>query len=429
MSGMDCEAGERGCRPGGGRAVVGHHGRGSVEGTTVLVLGLIFALASSGCGRPCPTLMDSDGGWDRIDGQVRQDAGGPVSCEMDYAACHVSFGPIQVESGELVQDPYVTASHDRIYVVYENYEGMGGTVLRDFDLDGHLLFEDHDVGGWNAPTVAWHPQLGVGLVAADSGLRWLDEGGRPVETFHEMMFFGGQCNPVVAPTPSGFVVVAAPGWYSEQDPLPVGYALMGPGPEDAEWQVLFNDGKPWWPFLRVLDDSGMARFFVSTQWAEYGGAAMGIEVQGDNLRTFPMTPPYDSPSQRTELEIGAAAYFQDSLFVLWIPYDGEARLERMEPHKVWSLSANLMSGYVGLIVVGDDLVLLRNAWQDENGLSMVRLDFDQDGNPERDEEVLVPDDEAAWLLTLAPTGRGFAALWGGSGLPVELLHVDCCLGK
>jgi len=54
----------------------------------------------------------------------------------------------------------------------------------------------------------WNRSLGVGAIAADGGVRWLDATGQPVGDFLAAPVFGNHSTPDIGPTANGFLVVA-----------------------------------------------------------------------------------------------------------------------------------------------------------------------------------------------------------------------------
>ena len=139
-----------------------------------------------------------------------------------------------------------------------------------------------------------------------------------------------------------------------------------------------------------------------------------------------LVPPAD------DLIVTGGAMYQGSLYLVWVSWlsngSDQVWLERVEPHKVWRLTQVTAWDNVRLVRIGDALVVAAPVSRGPNaGMTMARLDLSRDTGPDTDVRVLVPGDDEGWILETAETpGHGFAAVWGGNGGPIDLIHVDCC---
>jgi len=400
--------------------------------------GLIAMAAIAGCMRPAPTLLRHDAGSTldalRQDGQgadgqtdARPPDGGPSPCKPTYGACRISFPSKQpvLFGGPDSQDPDVAYGNDQILVTYQDYNpNVSSAALVGFDRMGNQLFAENHIGGINNPSIAWNRALGVGAIAADSGVRWLDSTGHPVGDFIDVPVFGNQAAPTISPTADGFVVVAPVNGYEEGSRPITGFTFLGPTPQTFSWQKLTDDDEPWNVFACAEDANGMAQWFASNQW--FGGNA-GLWSTGASSLTHvaDLTVPAE-PSSMTSLVI-----YQGKVYGLWV-YRGQSLqgpwLVQMEPPVVWDLNLGYVWG-ASLTVVGDDLVFVGEGWHGDGGLAMARLDLERDDSPLVDIKHLVqgPGIDSWRVRTCTTPDHGFAVVWGGGNTDVRLLHLDCCL--
>ncbi|MDY0002626.1 MAG: hypothetical protein RBU30_15125 [Polyangia bacterium] len=203
-------------------------------------------------------------------------------CELSFAACRLSGGPVKV--GDQLDGPRVVWTGRELIVAFDDVWASGDwtVALAGYSLGAEERFR-LPVGRQQDPYLTWHPQLGVGLVATDWGLRWLDGEGHPTGRFQD----GGEDRyrwyraAAAAPVPDGFLV-AAGAWGYAEDPGLMQRVRVGRSSASFSWHTLESGGLWPRPAFAVSPRDGMARWLAAVR--HEGPHGMLYRVDGQTLR-------------------------------------------------------------------------------------------------------------------------------------------------
>ena len=219
------------------------------------LLPLLSLLLVAACGSK--SALESGGEPSRPNPSLPADAAPPVSgCEQDCGSC-TPVGPV-IAIAERGQRPDVAFGAGMLLVAHDDPEG---NALVAVSLAGERLWSER-LGGTQRPRIAYDRTAGAGLVAFDSGVRWLGADGRPVGE-PQRLEVGYMAAPDVAAVEGGFTLVI--GAFTFAEPPPLYFARVGttPGPIDL---VEIAPIGPWHGGEHAVDEWGRATLGAVSSW-------------------------------------------------------------------------------------------------------------------------------------------------------------------
>jgi hypothetical protein len=385
-----------------------------------------------GCGkRPGVGIWDPDGSVAGPDGSgdgtvAAPDGSPPPECvRIEWPECQPVGEPVQItDEGDM---PDVAWTGNRFLVVTEKDWGNEVVAL---NADGMELFRE-DVDGIQFPRIAWNPVLQVGLVAVDSGLRWLDSNGRPTGDYVPANVQGYQLSGDLAATQGGFFLFNGTNIYGTPPPFDV--AVLGPTPGPIVWQRVADWG-PRSPAEHVNGPDGRVRWVASTVWYLNIGELYRVDQQGLVLdETLDGVLPQNGEGfvaglaeydDRVYMLYGAAPVDPDNVWTQWVIelWGDEFRRWRIDR------SHNGSDGH--LLTLGSTLLVASSSIHSSYRVSLATFNPYSTQNPIGGEQDLyvLGGYGLSRSARMALSDVGFAVTWWEEG-SVNLQIFDCCLRR
>lgn len=367
---------------------------------------------------------------------VFPDAGLPdafvPSCELSWAACRVSAGPVKV--GDALDMPAVAWTGSTLLVAVDDDARTDdwAVTLVGYSSGAEEQFR-LPVGKMQDPALAWNAQRGVGLVVTDRGLRWLDASGRPSGSFRQ----GGEDiyrwyrAVAAAPVPGGFLAAAGAWGYSE-DPGLLQDTWVGATSEPFRWHTLESGGLWPRPALHVSPRDGYARWLAAAR--HEGPRGLLFRVTGQSLELEAeldgILPEGDWGAIEAVTEVDGDVVL---LYGSWLPESDRNSLwlVRLGPGAP-SPAAELFrideagNGADGTFLeLGGDVLLASATIHPSYVVTVAPLRLDSPDGP-LGEDRLVAAQGFSRSPSMARTPRGFAISWFEEAT-VQLAVYDCCV--
>lgn len=364
------------------------------------------------------------------------------ACQVSFAACRLSAGPVLV--GEEIQDPSLAWTGGELLLVYADIwrTDNWSVTLKGYSFGAEELFR-MPVGKWQSPNLAWHPQMGRGLVATDLGLRWLDGTGQPSGNFQEGgRHSGSSLLATVAPVPGGFLVVASI-WGEISRAGPLEHAWVGTTSQSFSWTRLESRGLFSPPAIHRSPQDGLARW-VATTSSESGKTLLyrvGDGILHKEAELFETLPRglFGSVEAITEQD--------DHLILLYITGESSwgpwsawlvrltlGALDQPSTTEQYRIDQNSSGSNGEFLVLGGQTLLASSLIHEGYRLTLAPLCLDAPEGPLCEPRLEITP-EFSHSPTLARTPRGFAIAWfeyiveqdDSSKVYIRLAVYDCCV--
>jgi len=344
-------------------------------------------------------------------------------CVVAWGACAPKTPSFLVSADDLGQSPDVDWTGQHFLVVYDSFSSNH---IAAVSTDGEVLWREA-AGGLQSPRIAYHRGLGVGLMVADSGVRWLDGSGKPIGSFVDASMPGWQLAGDVSPTQDGFLVLSGAGAHSDPPPLYAAHLSADPSAVNWTWVA---DGAPRSPPEHALGPDGLVAWAASNVWSSPTGELYEVNNAGDLSMSFDLGPIFPAGG---EGDIIGLATYQNELFVLYSGTPGVPAWSQWVLHVSSGesfrvdRSNNSFSGH--LLAFADALLISSSAIHPFSQVSVGRYDT-ASGTVEPD-FVLSTGGHVAHSARMTRWARGFAVVWSESsgdtdGNSAWMQIFECC---